>query len=752
MKLLLTSSRDRNTLVMSGRAHLQLAAEDDNKTPPRFTINAYNGGIIKPDHPFRSPDAPLIIELAGVRSVRRIAAVLDHDDRAESVVGQTTRVRIGNSSIDMEGVVTGAWQREGTASETVVTHARNGFVWQVSLGGHIKELEFISDGIETKVNGRTVRGPIYVIRRVQLRNISFLSDGADQSASARIAARSAERGSQVNFHEWLKELGFDDPATLSEDQREHLEAKFDAEQGLAAAAKKKKKKKNQRTPKPPSPAIGDDDDDDDDDDIEARLEAARKRRNRGPTGTDLLAGQKLERERRQGIEKLMMSFATDYPEALDDIEAHGNEALKDGEWTVQDFENLLLRETTRYQRIDNQPRSRVSDQAPDDQVIESALCMSGGMSSQRLEKAFNEQTLETAHRRWRHGLSLNELLLMAARGNGFDGDSLRGQTEAVLVAAFPHPHAARGGNDRMLRAAGPSTYDVSGILSNVMNKFIVDYFSAVDLAAMRAISARRPVNDFKQITSYSLTGSLEYEKVAPGGELKYGTFGEEKYTNQADTYGKILSIDRRDLINDDLGALTRIAQRLGRGGALKLLDVFWTIFINNSTFFKSANNNFFTGASTALDVDSLTTAKSNFDKQTDPDGKPIGVEGRILLVQPELKGTAEALLKGTLVVIAGSTDKKLANANIHQGTLDLARSRELSNSSYTGNSAKAWYLLASPDDLPVIETAYLNGVDIPTVENAQANFNILGIQMRAFFDFGVALQEFRAGIKMKGEA
>jgi hypothetical protein len=46
---------------------------------------------------------------------------------------------------------------------------------------------------------------------------------------------------------------------------------------------------------------------------------------------------------------------------------------------------------------------------------------------------------------------------------------------------------------------------------------------------------------------------------------------------------------------------------------------------------------------------------------------------------------------------------------------------------YTGNSAKAWYLLADPNDLPVIEMAFLNGKEAPTIETADADFNMLGI-------------------------
>jgi len=75
----------------------------------------------------------------------------------------------------------------------------------------------------------------------------------------------------------------------------------------------------------------------------------------------------------------------------------------------------------------------------------------------------------------------------------------------------------------------------------------------------------------------------------------------------------------------------------------------------------------------------------------------------------------------------------------------------MQNSGYTGNSAKKWYLLASPSQLPVIEIAALNGRVEPTVETADADFSQLGIQMRGYSDVGVAMQEYRGGTAMKGE-
>ncbi len=96
------------------------------------------------------------------------------------------------------------------------------------------------------------------------------------------------------------------------------------------------------------------------------------------------------------------------------------------------------------------------------------------------------------------------------------------------------------------------------------------------------------MSDFKTVSSYRLIGKDQYELVAPGGEIQHGTLGEEKYQNKADTYGLLLAIDRRDIINDDLGAITTVPRKLGRGSGLKINDVFWTTFLNNATFFTLA--------------------------------------------------------------------------------------------------------------------------------------------------------------------
>jgi hypothetical protein len=122
----------------------------------------------------------------------------------------------------------------------------------------------------------------------------------------------------------------------------------------------------------------------------------------------------------------------------------------------------------------------------------------------------------------------------------------------------------------------------------------------------------------------------------------------------------------------------------------------------------------------------------------------------IMLVPTALSAMGTQLWK-SLEIRDTTSSTKYPIANPHQGKFRVEVSRYLSNSRYTGYSAKAWYLLADPSDLPVIEVAFLNGQESPTIETAEANFNTLGIQAKGYHDFGAALQDPRAAIKSKGE-
>ena len=136
--------------------------------------------------------------------------------------------------------------------------------------------------------------------------------------------------------------------------------------------------------------------------------------------------------------------------------------------------------------------------------------------------------------------------------------------------------------------------------------------------------------------------------------------------------------------------------------------------------------------------------------QVDSDGKPIGIMPAIVLVPTALSAMGTQLFKA-VEIRDNTASVKYPTNNPHQGKFRVEVSRYLSNKQYPGYSSKAWYLLADPADLPLIEVALLNGQEAPTIETAEADFSVLGIQMRGVHDFGIALQDARAGVKSKGE-
>src|SRR5690606_6850755 len=116
-------------------------------------------------------------------------------------------------------------------------------------------------------------------------------------------------------------------------------------------------------------------------------------------------------------------------------------------------------------------------------------------------------------------------------------------------------------------------------------------------ATWRAFCSTRSVADFKPNTAIrpSFTGQLE--QLAPGGEIKHGQVSEWYTQFQIDTFAKMLSVDRRDIVNDDLGVFEDASRAYGRMAMRRLSDLVYQVLLaNEGGFFSAANNNLITGA------------------------------------------------------------------------------------------------------------------------------------------------------------
>lgn len=663
-------------------AWLEANAPADGKPAlPRFTMVAYTGGPMR----LAGWRHPVIVDLAGLRIPTQHRPIrLGHD--AGQGVGHTDSIRVEGGTLIAAGIVS----RDTAAAREVVVSSRNGFPWQASIGASVEEHEFVREGQSVHVNGQVFAGPVNVVRRASLGEISFVDLGADGNTSAAITAINPT-ASGASMTVPAAPAAAAAPTTPSEPA-------VQAAAQPAAPAPAPAPAIQAATPAPAST-------------IQAQVEDPVLR---------LRAAAAAETERITAVR----AAAAGHPA----IEA---KAIKEG-WDAMRTELEVLR-ASRPQA----PAVHVRDDGLTAAVLEAA-CVEAGKHDAP-EEVCDAKALETAHRRFRGKISLQRLILEAAWANGCTVRTFDDDPRAVLRAAW-------GGG---IQAGGLSTIDLPGILSNVANKFLLDGFNSAE-GTWRNICRIGSVKDFKQIARYRLVGNMTYERVAPGGELKHGKLGEERFTNQADTYGKLIAIDRRDIINDDLGVITAVPQELGRGASQALNDLFWTAFLDHAAFFSAANKNLLTGVDTALTIDGLTKAEVLFNQQVDGSGRPLGIAPAILLVPTSLTAIGSALVKAT-EIRETTANAKYPVFNPHQGKFRVEMSRYLDNPKIAGGSAKAWYLLAEPADLAAIEVVFLNGQEAPVIETADADFSTLGIQLRGYHDFGVAKQDPRAAVKARGE-
>jgi hypothetical protein len=702
-----SSSAPLSAFALRGPARIAAAADGAADKRPTFAIDAYGGGALRLMYWYY----PVVIDLKGLSASRRTTVLLEHDYRR--IVGQSLELQNDRRRLTLSGIITGDTDDPNEAAHVVVTHARNGFVWAASVGVSPEVTEPIAEGQKVRVNGQEFSGPLTVVRKGRLGEVSLVAVGADETGRAKVAA-SGRTGEALamNFEQWLEAQGFD-PASLSGQQKTSLKAAFAASSKPPAQATAPQQPAEapaaEPTASPPAnanPGV----------DPHSTMPAATP-----SVVAAMRAEAAAETLRIAALRKVCAG-------KHNDIEA---KAIREG-WTPEKCELEVLRASRAAA-----PAIHMPQPSSEPAVIEAALCRS--LKLPGLEKHYKPQTLEASERSFRRGFSgLHHLLSVVARANGWSGESVRDDMRSVLRAAF-------------------STMDISGILSNVANKFLLAAFTSLD-QTWRQIAAIRPVNTFHQVESYRLTDSMDYEKVGPTGELKHGKLGEDKYTNQVETYGKLFRLTRTHMVNDDLGALQAIPTMLGLGAARALNKVFWKEFLDNASFFAAGNNNYLSGAATALSFDALASADALFRKQKDSEGNLLGVTPRIVLTPSDLAVYAEGWTLSPEYrelqdsTATGKAAKQLFTRNVHAGKWRPVSTAYLQDAAFTGYSAKAWYLLADPMELAAIEVAFLNGQEMPTIESADADFDELGVQFRGYHDFGARKQDHRAGVKMKGEA
>ena len=300
-----------------------------------------------------------------------------------------------------------------------------------------------------------------------------------------------------------------------------------------------------------------------------------------------------------------------------------------------------------------------------------------------------------------------------------------------VFAAFGYEY--RPGNDaetgRAIKAAFSST-DIPNVLANIAQKFALAGFGAVG-EQWRDITRAIPVKDFKQVKGVRLVMGGLLKSLGKGGELQHVDLSDDSRNVQAATKGSIVSINREDLINDDLGVLATIPERFGQmAGRTINKDVFGALSTTGSDY----------GANTtgALTLDNLSAAYALAMGIKDADGNPLGpLPDRILCSAANYVKAKGIYLSEKIVAGAGAAQ---GDANTMQGVLEPITSPYLAGTAY-------WLFNSG---FPLVDVAFLGGNQEPVVETANADFDQLGIKIRCYYDYGVSAGDLKAALYSTG--
>lgn len=324
--------------------------------------------------------------------------------------------------------------------------------------------------------------------------------------------------------------------------------------------------------------------------------------------------------------------------------------------------------------------------------------------------------LPDAAREWR-GLTILEMVRYNLEANG---EKVRGLTKRDLAGLGLRQH---------------STSDFPNVLANVAGKTLRAGYDAAP-ATFKAWQRRATAPDFKQISRMQLGGAPSFLLVPEGGQFKQGTIGEGKEVYSLATYGRIFSVTRQTLINDDLDAFSRIPEMWGRAASDFESDVAYAPLIANPNMGDGvalfhANHGNLAGSGAAIGETTIQAGETAMMCQTGLEGRPTRAFPKFLITAVKDKVAAQKLLTA---VLAAST----SNVNVYAGTMTPIVEPRLNRSS----GAVPWYMAADPAQVDTIEYAYLEGDDGVFLEE-RAGFEVDGIEFKARLDFASKAIDWR---------
>lgn len=263
--------------------------------------------------------------------------------------------------------------------------------------------------------------------------------------------------------------------------------------------------------------------------------------------------------------------------------------------------------------------------------------------------------------------------------------------------------------------------------------------------------SRGTVSDFKPHKRYRMGSFGALSALNEAGEFANKAIPDAtRETQQAGTKGNIISITRKAIVDDDMGAFSQLATMIGRAGRLSVeRDVFALLALNSglgplmadgNTLFHASHGNITTGA--ALSAAALDADRVAMGSQMDGSGnEALELRPTILVLPIGLGGQARVINDSPY------DPDNIANKAQNRANVAGKMFNDIIDTSRIAGTRR--YLFADPAIAPTIEVAFLDGRDAPVLEIKEGWRND-GLDFRAYMDYGVAAVEYKGAVTNAG--
>lgn len=376
---------------------------------------------------------------------------------------------------------------------------------------------------------------------------------------------------------------------------------------------------------------------------------------------------------------------------------------------------------------------------------------------------------EDARDKWVRG-AMNWLLVrsgvaaMVAKHEGTTADKIdAGEFRGLSLLDLARESLVRAGQqvrglDKMalaglamsFRANYQTTSDFSVLLENTMHKVLRAAYGITPDTWSR-FCATGTVTDFRAHKWYRTGALSELDSLNEHGEFKNKAIPDgETVSYSVGTKGNIIGISRQTIVNDDMGAVVQMTQRLGRAGKLTIEKMVYALLAQNSglgptygsapLFDDTAHGNVSTG--TAISAAAIDADRVKMAGQTDVNSNEYtDLRPSILLVPVGLGGVARIINQSQY------DPDTLANKSQMKPNVVVGLFSDIVDTPRITGTRR--YLFADPSNAPVLMVSFLEGQQEPVLET-QDGWRMDGVEMKARLDVGVDAVDYRGAVTNAG--